>query len=213
MSEPKKVLFINEKGGCGKTTLVDEMCFCCEMENIPYNLHNLDPQGSLLHEPVKNDGAWFDFIDTPGHLREKTKEYIKAADVIVVPTEMTQNAMSSLTMVLGIAHPDMVVDEKPVVVVLNKWDGGVACEAFQEWFDEIRRQLTKDGRYNHLLNQIQISRSVNFANARMYKQSVIQYRRSCKSAYEIQRLFFEIICVSGYEKRLTEEGTGYVFMM
>ena len=51
LTEPKKILFINEKGGVGKTTLVDEMCFEAEAKGIPYSLHNLDPQGTLLHEP------------------------------------------------------------------------------------------------------------------------------------------------------------------
>ena len=189
LTEPKKILFINEKGGVGKTTLVDEMCFEAEAKGIPYSLHNLDPQGTLLHEPHNSEGAWLDFIDTPGRLQEKVKDYMNEADVIVIPTDMTQNCMSSLTLMIGLARVPQA-DGKAVLVVLNRWDGGIACEEFQEWFNRI---TDNGGDITKSIPGIQISRSVNFANARMYGQSVHQYRRRCKSAKEIEELFFYIL--------------------
>ena len=205
IKEPKKILFINEKGGVGKTTLVDEMCFEAELRGIPYSLHNLDPQGSLLHEPKITEGAWLDFIDTPGRLQDKVKDFMNEADVIVIPTDMTQNCMSSLTMMIGMARVPQA-EGKKVLVVLNRWDGGIACEEFQDWFNRITHA---DGDPTKYIPGIQISRSVNFANARMYGQSVYQYRKSCKSAKEIEELFNYILEAAGLYDKYVEERRPY----
>ena len=184
---PKKVLFINNKGGVGKSTMVDEMCFQCDIRGIPYSMHNLDPQGTLLHDTVNNPDAVLDFIDTPGHLQDKAKKYIEAADCIVIPTAMTQNCLSSIEMMLAMCLD--VIDKKPVILLYNFWDGGLACEHFQDYMDGVISKSDFAGK----IQIVHVSRSVNFANAREHGQAVEQYRRNCKSAGEIEDLFCHIM--------------------
>lgn len=199
ITRPKRILFINEKGGCGKTTLVDEMCFLCDMYKIPYSLHNLDPQGSILHEPVIRDNAVFDFIDTPGRLHEKAKEMMDEADLIVIPTQMTQNCMSTMTMMLEMTRSSRFKFKgNQALIVLNCWDGGIACEEFEGWIDKITNMP------QYQIPTIHVSRSVNFANARMYNMGVTQYRYKSKSSREIEALFDKITDMMGVRDILEE---------
>ena len=44
------VLFLNQKGGVGKTTLADELAFALERRGMSVAFVSTDPQGGSVHE-------------------------------------------------------------------------------------------------------------------------------------------------------------------
>ena len=81
----KNILIINRKGGVGKTLVADELAFALDAKNVPYCFYDLDGQGGTLHEPVEMDDADISIIDTPGSLQGEMGEWVKDADVVIIP--------------------------------------------------------------------------------------------------------------------------------
>ena len=49
----KTILIANQKGGCGKTLVVDELAFSFDRTDVKYSLYDLDGQGGML---IHKDG-------------------------------------------------------------------------------------------------------------------------------------------------------------
>ena len=43
----KTILIANQKGGCGKTLVVDELAFSFDRTDVKYSLYDLDGQGGI----------------------------------------------------------------------------------------------------------------------------------------------------------------------
>lgn len=67
----KTILIANQKGGCGKTLVVDELAFSFDRTDVKYSLYDLDGQGGIIHEPKVIDDADYAIVDTPGYISDK----------------------------------------------------------------------------------------------------------------------------------------------
>lgn len=87
MKLPKIILIISQKGGVGKTTIADEILFELDRRGLPYTFYELDKQGGNVHKDMRNPKAGFVVVDTPGGLSEDYPKWIKASDLIILPTK------------------------------------------------------------------------------------------------------------------------------
>ena len=59
------ILFLNQKGGVGKTTLADELAFALERRGSTVAFVSTDPQGGSVHEVCDDpDLYWSSFLVT-----------------------------------------------------------------------------------------------------------------------------------------------------
>lgn len=83
------VLFLNQKGGVGKTTLADELAFALERRGRTVAFVSTDPQGGSVHEvctdPDHAENCDFQVVDTAGALSDGMGDWCRAADLILVP--------------------------------------------------------------------------------------------------------------------------------
>lgn len=81
------VVFMNKKGGVGKTTLSNLLAEQAESEGKKVTFLSVDPQkgGRATDEDVDPE-ADLVVIDTPGHIDESSAQVIELADVVVIPT-------------------------------------------------------------------------------------------------------------------------------
>ena len=92
----KTILVCNQKGGVGKSLVADEIAFSFERSGIPVSFYDLDAQGGTLHRTQEADGAEVAVVDTPGALQEALSEWLKEADVVVIPTRTTSRDIEPL---------------------------------------------------------------------------------------------------------------------
>jgi cellulose biosynthesis protein BcsQ len=187
--DTKTVLVANQKGGVGKTWISDELCFMCDKNDVPYTFRDYDLQGGSNHEPIENEDPALIIIDTPGALQENLYEWIKKADLIIVPTLMTKACVEPLIRMMEILKPWKSMG-KEVIVIHNQWNRFTACADFEEWYFETfpdQRTIT--------LSESEVVRQAINAGV-----SVTDYKKHSKSALEIV-LFFKMIMDILYNRR------------
>ena len=68
------ILFLNQKGGVGKTTLADELAFALERRGSTVAFVSTDPQGGSVHEvcddPDYAESCDYQIVDTAGVLND-----------------------------------------------------------------------------------------------------------------------------------------------
>lgn len=83
------ILFLNQKGGVGKTTLADELAFALERRGSTVAFVSTDPQGGSVHEvcddPDYAETCDYQIVDTAGVLNDGMGDWCRAADVILIP--------------------------------------------------------------------------------------------------------------------------------
>ena len=83
------ILFLNQKGGVGKTTLADELAFALERRSSTVAFVSTDPQGGSVHEvcddPDHAESCDYQIVDTAGVLNDGMGDWCRAADVILIP--------------------------------------------------------------------------------------------------------------------------------
>ncbi len=132
MNKKKTILCCNQKGGVGKTLVCDEISFAFDREGVSYSLIDLDQQGGRVHPQIINEDADITILDTPGALQPKLLEWMKDADLIIIPTKMTPRDLQPfLTMIELIKRNNIQV---PVFYVLNEWNRYRASTEFEQWF-------------------------------------------------------------------------------
>ena len=60
------------------------------------SFYDLDTQGGTLHKTHEADGAQVAVVDTPGALQEGLADWLKEADVVVIPTRTTSRDIEPL---------------------------------------------------------------------------------------------------------------------
>lgn len=116
----KTILVCNQKGGVGKSLVADEIAFSFERSGIPVSFYDLDAQGGTLHRTREADGAQVAVVDTPGALQEALSEWLKEADVVVIPTRTTLSLL--LTVSDKKALKMMAAErETTIAAIIHEW--------------------------------------------------------------------------------------------
>ena len=127
----KTVLFVNQKGGVGKTLLADETMFHFEKICRAAFL-DLDMQGGAIHQTTDDPDADIRIIDTPGALDENMGEWMRQADVVVIPTNCNRHDMIPLQRMMDIAAEQK---KDKFIIVFNRWNRFTGTAEFINWFN------------------------------------------------------------------------------
>lgn len=179
----KTVLITNTKGGVGKSLIADELAFSFERSNIAYNFYDFDNQGGTIHEPKKVAKAKVTIIDTPGALQEQLKDWVKDADLVVIPTRTTSRDIEPLQRMRQIVQANT---KAPVLYVLNCWTRWTASRDFLEW---LQGQVGEDAPI------ITIPQSEQFVQAGAYKKSVVTYAPKSPAAQAVEQLYQSVLAL------------------
>lgn len=126
------IVFMNQKGGVGKTTCCCELGKSLERTGTPYSFFNLDPQGGSLIEPKDDPNAEVTIVDTPGVLSEHSAEWVQNADVICVPTRASALDIPTLNRMLDMVQTYRKKDAA-LVIIINQWTRWTSCKDFMVW--------------------------------------------------------------------------------
>jgi chromosome partitioning protein len=129
----KSIVFLNQKGGVGKTLLSDEVAFCLEQKSKVCFI-DLDMQGGAIHQTNYEEGQEYDYqiIDTPGALQKDTREYMNQADLVIIPTKCNRQDMEALERMMKIAED---FDKNKFIIVFNQWNRFNGTAEFINWFN------------------------------------------------------------------------------
>lgn len=171
----KSIVFLNQKGGVGKTLLSDEVAFNLEQKAKKVCFIDLDMQGGAIHQTNYEEGKEYDYqiIDTPGALQKDTREYMKQADLVVIPTKCNRQDMEALERMMKIAED---FDQKKFIIVFNQWNRFNGTAEFINWFN-----VNYPG-YKTFL----IPSSVVLTDAAARSMSVVEYSPKHKAAKAIK---------------------------
>lgn len=159
------ILVCNQKGGVGKSLIADELAFSFERSGIPVSFLDLDAQGGTIHQTSQRDDAEVSIIDTPGALQQELKDWIAAADIIVIPTRTTSRDIEPLLRMKKAVEAAGKSDR--TLYVLNGWNRWRASSDFLEWFRSVSRRAVV-----HVLPQ-----SEQFVHSGAAGVSVVGYAR------------------------------------
>lgn len=102
------VLFLNQKGGVGKTTLADELAFALERRGRTVAFVTTDPQGGSVHEVCEDPdlaaSCDYQVVDTAGFLSGGVGDWCRAADLILVPMLPSTRDMEPTLRTIDIAR-------------------------------------------------------------------------------------------------------------
>ena len=166
----KTILIANQKGGCGKTLVADELAFSFDRTDVKYSLYDLVGQGCIFHEPKVIDDADYAIVDTPGYIYDNLGELIQGADLIIIPTRTTYKDIPTLQTMLELIEQNGKSSD--TMFIFNAWNRFNVAAAFEDWFKTVR-----DGRHVSIITQ-----SEEFAKAGMYGKSVVEYAPRSKAA-------------------------------
>lgn len=173
----KTILIMNQKGGCGKTLIADELAWAMERANIPCNFSDLDAgQGSARHKPSKVDGAEVNVVDTAGALNKAMVECIEEADFIIIPTLTGSSDMRPLVRMIELMKKNDI--KKPVLFVFNRFNRFSVCRDFLEWFDKSFPEL----------KTITLAETVAIQQAHFMGKSVCEFKPNSKGAKDIDKI-------------------------
>lgn len=159
------ILVCNQKGGVGKSLIADEIAFSFERSRVPVSFIDLDAQGGTVHQTSQREDAQVVIIDTPGALQQSLKDWIAAADVVIIPTRTTSRDIEPLQRMQRAVQAAGKADK--VLYVLNGWNRWRASADFLEWF----RDTAGDAPI------LKLPQSEQFVQASAGGVSVVEYAR------------------------------------
>ena len=114
------IVVVQEKGGTGKSTISAEIVGSLKRTGTPSAFYDLDGQGGTVIKPYKDDDAVISVIDSPGSLQPKMGDWIKHADIVVIPTLCSRYDKEPLLRTLKIFRENRKPDSK-LFIVLNRF--------------------------------------------------------------------------------------------
>lgn len=179
------VLFLNQKGGVGKTTLADELSFALERRGFTVAFVSTDPQGGSVHEvctdPDVAEGCDFQIVDTAGVLNDAVSDWCCAADVILIPMLPSTRDMEPTMRTYGIAK-DSGTDAAIYLLVNNFYAFGKLDKQLVEFLEAERIPIIG-----------KVPRAVAFAQAAAAGKSVAEYDPYSHAVPVIEKLADSII--------------------
>jgi chromosome partitioning protein len=136
----KTLVFANQKGGAGKTTIAGHMAVQAELEGLgPVALIDTDPQGSLAEwwnarssptllfpgveladlkgklEELRKSGVNLVVIDTPPAVTDTIRKVIEVVDLVIIPVRPSPHDLRAVQSTVAIVESV----QKPMIFVLN----------------------------------------------------------------------------------------------
>lgn len=174
----KNILVCNQKGGVGKSLIADELAFAFERAGVSTSFYNLDPQGGTLHKGHERQDAQVAIIDTPGALSGEMEEWLKSADLAIVPTRPTGRDVETLQRMREVLRKANL----PALYVVNGCNRWRACRDFCDW---AKNEFAGE-------TVLQIPQSEAFVQSVLAEKSVVEISPSSQAAKAVIGLFEEV---------------------
>lgn len=129
-----RIVFVNVKGGSGKTTLANELAFSLDRTGTPYSYYDMDGQRGGAHDTAKNPDAVVSIADTAASMTtEDLARVTRAAAVVVIPTRSSKLDAHSFAETLETAR--QANPEAAVIIVHNAWNRFTLARDFGGWLE------------------------------------------------------------------------------
>lgn len=175
----KTILICNQKGGVGKTLIAEELAFMFEADGVKISIYDLDQQGGLIHETKEDPDAAVAIVDTPGALQGEMRKWIEDADLVIIPTLMSNRDAAPLERMIQIVKAAKK-DTSKVLFVFNKWNNNFTiAKDFSKWFSI---------RYPEFQTAV-LCESTAFNMASACGESIQTYNSRCKGAKQMRELY------------------------
>lgn len=184
----KTILVCNQKGGVGKSMIADELAYSFERSGIEISFYDLDVQGGTLHGTHQNDEAEVAIIDTPGALQTSLTDWLKAADLVIIPTRPTSRDIEPFLRMMQAVKTNT---NSPVVYVVNAANRYRASSDFIEWIHSVVPE--KD-------SILVIPQSEAVVQAGAKEISVIAHNKRAKVSKAVLDLANTVRQILGFEK-------------
>ena len=152
------------------------------------SFYDLDSQGGTIHKTNEVADADVAIVDTPGALQSQLTEYMKAADVIIVPTRTTSRDIEPLQRMQAAVKAN--APKAKVVYVLNAWNRWRASRDFSDWFMQ----------NNDVAMIAKIPQSEAIVQANAYGESVVTYAKGTPASESVRDFCNLIRDLSGFER-------------
>ena len=133
------------------------------------------------------DGAQVAVVDTPGALQEALSEWLKEADVVVIPTRTTSRDIEPL---MRMRKAVFKHSRAKIVYVMNGWNRFKASRDFMEWFEGLAGDQTV----------VTLPQSEAFVQAGAAGVSVVQFDRRGKAARATRALVDTVREAAGFPR-------------
>lgn len=91
-------------------------------------------RGWWWHKTSQNSKAQVAIVDTPGALQSRLTDYMKAADVIVIPIRTTSRDIEPLQRMQAAVKAN--AQKAKIIYTLNGWNRWRASSDFLDWFKD-----------------------------------------------------------------------------
>lgn len=184
----KTILICNQKGGVGKSLCADEIAFSLERTGIPVSFYDLDVQGGTIHVTHEVENAEVVVVDTPGALQEALHDWVKAADVVVIPTKTTSRDIDPL---MRMRKAVFKHSDAKIVYVMNGWNRFKASRDFMDWFEDVAGDQQ---------TMVKLPQAEAFVRAGAAGKSIVEYAPRSKAAASTMEFVNTVREVTGLEK-------------
>ena len=185
-NEMATVLVISQTGGVGKSTLANESAFSLDRTQTPYSFFDLDEQGGGAHETIECEDAELAIVDTPGRITDEWPEWLRNADVVVVPVRasmLEQAAFERVREMLDQYAPDV-----PHLIVLTHWNRYTTNREFLSWLEESKEP-------QETILTIPLSEAI--LRAQSENESVVTSSRKSSSAVKVMEFVNAVRTLAG----------------
>lgn len=190
----KRIFVMNTKGGCGKSTLANEIAFSLDRTGTPYSYFDLDSQGGSAHKESLSDDAVVQVADTPARPTEaELVKYAKRADVVVIPvrsSSMDSQAFSHTLRTVRENNPNAAV-----IVVQNGWNRWTAAKEFGAWLDKKAAQAKA--------TVLPLSQSDMVVQAQAKRTSVVAWAPKARVSAQMLAIVNTVRTAAGLEPETT----------
>ena len=163
----KYLLFVNRKGGVGKSLCCAETVLSLRRSGIETDFVDLDAQNGNILKPSESPNSKVACIDTPGTLTSDLAEWIQNADVVICPTLAATVEQDSVELMIKAFKANRKRRAK-MIIVLNRFTRWTNCQDFIEWLHEVTEGITG-------VEITTLAQSELFAKAGGHGESVITY--------------------------------------
>lgn len=178
------ILFLNQKGGVGKTTIADELAFALERRGRTVAFVSTDPQGGSVHEaclePERAEQCDFQVVDTAGVLKDGIREWCRDADLILIPMLPSTRDMEPTMRTYELARESGT--QAGIFLLINNF------YAFGSLDRELVAYLEEEG----IPVLAKIPRAAALSRAAAAGKSVAEYNKRCHAIPALEELADEV---------------------
>lgn len=177
----KTILICAQKGGVGKSLIADELAFSFERTNTPLAFYDLDRQGGTLHQTNQRQDAEVAIVDTPGALQSELGEWMKAADLVIIPTRASSRDLPPFQRMVAAVEKNR--KDSQALYIVNSFNRYTASRDFLVWLQEMREKGSPPFTKKGLLDDIGVlPQAEAFVQAGAAGLSVVEFAKGSPAA-------------------------------